>query len=305
MDFQDFLKTCASQSCILSVQKLPDGEIGEIRIIAANDKYIDEMGRDKYYDGMLYSELVPGDRKFEKIVFESAYEKKPLHAYVDTRALGFWTEQYLLPLEGGDDNLKYCHFIFEFTKNVDASRMSRVSPENADAVIENCITFRTSDSFYDAVDKVIYGLRNKCDAEACVLLNCDDIARAITLLSASVYPEPEIPITQMVKSIPYDVVDSWRETVGESNCILVENEHDMEILNSRNPIWAKSLKEQKIRTICFVPLYQRKKILGYLYVTNFDTTRVNTIKELIEITSFFLSAELTNYNLLARLDMSR
>ena len=305
MDFQDFLNSCASQSCILSVQRLANNKIGEIRIIAANDKYIDKMGRDRYHDGMLYSDLVPADRKFEKFVFESAYEKMPLHAYVDTRALGFWTEQYMLPLEGGDENLKYCQFIFEFTKNADASKLSKVSPENADTVIESCITFRTSDSFYDAVDKVIYSLRKKCDAEACVLLNSDDIEKSITLLSASVYPEPEIPITQMVKSIPYDIVDSWRETVGDSNCILVENEHDMEILKGRNPTWAKSLESQKIKSICFVPLYQRKKVLGYLYVTNFDTQRVTSIKELIEITSFFLSAELANYNLLAKLDMSR
>ena len=305
MDFHEYINTCASQSCILSVNLLPNKEIGEVRIIAANDKYIDKMGRDRYREGMLYSELVPADRKFEKFAFETAFNKKPLHAYIDTKALGFWTEQYFLPVEGGDENTRYCQFIFEFTKNADASKLSRVSPENADSVIECCITFRTSDSFYDAVDKVIYNLRKKCDAEACVLLNCDDIAKAITLLSASVYPEPEIPITQMIKSIPYDVVDSWRETVGDSNCVLVENESDMEILKSRNPEWVKSLESQKIKSICFVPLYQRKKILGYLYVTNFDIERVPAIKELIEITSFFLSAELTNYNLLSKLDMSR
>ena len=43
MDFQKFVDGFQPMTCIMSVEKLPDGKYGEIRIVAGNKAYIDSI----------------------------------------------------------------------------------------------------------------------------------------------------------------------------------------------------------------------------------------------------------------------
>ena len=58
---------------------------GEIRIIAANEAYQKIMGR-HYHDGILYTDLVPQDNKFEGYCYRAAILKQNMHAYVEAHA---------------------------------------------------------------------------------------------------------------------------------------------------------------------------------------------------------------------------
>lgn len=108
MDFQYFVDSVDMPCCILAVQKTAEDTCGEIRIIAANKRYKKTMGP-AYYDGMLYSELVPQDNRFEDYCYRAAILKQRMRAYVETSVLGCWTDETLIPLGSDREDLGYCH----------------------------------------------------------------------------------------------------------------------------------------------------------------------------------------------------
>ena len=114
MDYKKFVDYVHMPCCVMSVEKLPDDRYGEIRIICSNQAYKDTMGP-AYYDNMLYYELVPKDNEFEDFVYRAAVLKQRMHSYVETKALGCWTDQTMIPLESDDPGMGYCQFIVEFT----------------------------------------------------------------------------------------------------------------------------------------------------------------------------------------------
>ena len=78
----------------------------------------------------------PQDNKFEDFCYRSAILGQRMHAYVETRALGCWIDQTLIPLESDREDMGYCQFIFEVTREADAERMASVSAENAKKIIK-------------------------------------------------------------------------------------------------------------------------------------------------------------------------
>ena len=302
MDFQGYVNLVNKACCVMSIKKEKD-DLGEIRIICANDQYKKAMGEDRYHDNMLYSDLVPKDRKFELFIHDTAIDGKPRHTYVETKGLDAWTDMILIPLVG-DEEYGYCQFMFEFTKDPDPDRLSNVNIDTAVAVIQNCAIFRSSDDFIHALSSVTENLRKKSDAERCVVIGIQEDIKNVYVLSESIMDGYK-PMREILPTIPYEVVTSWIDTVGDSNSVIVTNEADMAALEKRNPEWVKSLRNDEVHSICFYPMFQNNRPIGYLYVINFDTMRLAEIKELIELTSFFITSELITYNLMTKLeDMS-
>lgn len=102
--------------------------------------------------------------------------------------------------------------------------------------------------------------------------------------------------------LTHEVIFSWKNTVLDHDNIIVKDDVDMAELEKINPLWGKSLRSAAVQSLILVPLRQQTKITGYLFVTNFDTERLVEIKEIIELTAFFLSAEVANNNLMERLE---
>ena len=74
MDFQKFVDGFQSMTCIMSVEKLPDGKYGEIRIVTGNKAYIDSIENmpdmpallsKKFIPNSLYQDYLPQDLNFE------------------------------------------------------------------------------------------------------------------------------------------------------------------------------------------------------------------------------------------------
>ena len=86
MDFQRFVESFLSPTCIASVEKTGDGGYGEIRLVAGNKKYTDmidmRMGPDtperqgiggsSFVPGLLYTEYFPQNLSFEDVCFRAA-----------------------------------------------------------------------------------------------------------------------------------------------------------------------------------------------------------------------------------------
>lgn len=301
MDFQAFVDCCSVPCAVLSVQKTADGLCGEIRIVCSNQPYKEVMGP-AYRDNMLYQELVPKDPKYEDFCFRAAHMKECLHAYVETRALGCWTDQVITPLESPDESIGYCQFVFKLTKQADPDLMSSVSMDTASAVIKSSIKLLSADDFREGVQKALSDIRELSDAFICRIMLIDHEERTAGVFCEAYAEGNEPDFTEGDGSIPYEVVNSWEAMVGDSNAIIVKNEQDMASVEQRNPEWVQSLRQYGVTSTVLVPLRRGKSIVGYLFVANFDVERVVKVKELVELMSFFLGSEISNYVLMHRLE---
>ena len=113
MDFQKFVDGFQSMTCIMSVEKLPDGKYGEIRIVTGNKAYIDSIENmpdvpkafsNKFIPNSLYQNYFPQDPNFEFFIYNSAVLKKPMHSYVHPDRFDFWFNLFSLPLDADDGN---------------------------------------------------------------------------------------------------------------------------------------------------------------------------------------------------------
>lgn len=303
MDFQQFTDCVGMPCCVMSVQKLPNGDYGEIRIICANESYKKIMGP-AYYDGMIYSELVPKENKFEDFCYRAAILGQRMHAYVDTRALGCWTDQTLIPMESDREDMGYCQFIFEFTQGPEADRMADVNMETASTVLEACIRFAANSDFKKALPEALDLIIRSADAMGGRIMTFDhENRRAINFCDRVDYSRwPDSDPSKADSAISYELMCSWEGLIGESNAVLIKNEQDMDALAKKNPEWAQSMREYGVTSLVLIPLRRDDEVIGYMYITNFDTSKIVEVKEMTELMGFFLTSEIVNYQLLRKLD---
>lgn len=301
MDFQPFVDSVAMPCCVLSVEKTREGTCGEIRIIAANQPYRDTMGP-AYYDGMVYSELVPQDNKFEDYCFRSAILKQRMHAYVETKALHCWTDQTLIPLASDREDMGYCQFIFEYTRQAEADRMSSVSINTAGTVISACIKLISAEDFSTSVGDTLDVILEKTGAKAARIMLMDHRSETAVVYCERMTDQIWSTQREQDEVITYDLIQTWEAMIGVSNGVIVKDEQDMKALEEKNPAWAKSMREHSVTSLALVPLRRGKDVVGYLYVVNFDVSKVVEVKELIELMSFFLGSEIYNHRLLEELE---
>lgn len=303
MDFQQFADCVGMPCCVMSVQRPTDGGYGEIRIVCANDSYKETMGP-AYYDGMIYSELVPQDNKFEDYCYRAAILGQRMHAYVETKAMNCWTDQTLIPLGSDREDIGYCQFIFEFTSEPEANRMADVNIETANTVLEACIRLMGAADFRQALADTLDIIVKGANAMGGRIMLLDhDNKKAVNFCDRVDYTRwPDSDPAEADNIISYELMCSWEGLIGESNAILIKNDHDMETLAGKNPQWARNMRENGLTSLVLIPLRRDNTVIGYLYVANFDTTKVVEVKEMTELMGFFLTSEIMNYQLLHKLD---
>lgn len=301
MDFQKFVDTVGMACCVMSVEKTPSGECGAIHIICSNQAYKDTMGP-KYYDGMPYQELVPKDNKFEEYCFRAAIGKQRMHAYVETRALNCWTDQTMIPLESDREDLGYCQFIFEFTKTQEAERMDFVSFNTMSRVIRSCFKLKGNGDFEGNVARVLDDVIDFSEAVAGRVMLVDYNKREARIFCERVHGDIWQDRDPDNDVITFDLITTWEKLIGDSNAVIIKNEADMEELGKKNPEWAESMREYGVKSLVLIPLRQGREIIGYLYVVNFNTEKVIEVKELIELISYFLGTEISNYLFFRKLE---
>ncbi|MCR5510532.1 MAG: bifunctional diguanylate cyclase/phosphodiesterase [Lachnospiraceae bacterium] len=65
--------------------------------------------------------------------------------------------------------------------------------------------------------------------------------------------------------------------------------------------WVVTLIEAGVKSVVLFPLRQGRELLGYIWATNFDTDKAMRIKEMLELTTFFVSAHIARYKAINRL----
>ena len=98
MNFINLVESFHAPTCIISVERKPDGGYGEIRIVTGNKKYLAPIERPffsaipdmpgvpeilkaekKFIPNSLYEKYLPKDIGFEDICYRAAVKKIPIH----------------------------------------------------------------------------------------------------------------------------------------------------------------------------------------------------------------------------------
>lgn len=312
MDFNLIANSMGALTCVLSVEKKPNGEIGDIRIVTGNKAYIDSienpmenlnMEKHRFIPDSIYTDYIPKDRNFEAACIQAAVNKKMLHTYVRPERHGAWLNMIFMPLMTDHDNLYYCTYSMEIDLAPDTEALSDVSGEIAAAVLKNCIVLSGNNDFGKSMNEVVKSIRQMCAAEMCVILLLDNEEHSCRVLSEDLAEGTVLkPFGEHIEQGFFNVVATWKDTISGSNCLILKDDDDMNYLKEKNRAWYDSLLNEKIFSLVLFPIKSGEEIIGYIWADNFEPDKSDTIKETLEITTFILGSEINNYLLLDRLE---
>ena len=313
VDFQMLVDGLDAMTCVVSVEALEDGSCGEIRIVTGNKPYIlsieqpgggYQMLTNKFEPNSIYTKYFTRDLNFEDFCYRSAVQKKCLHSYVKPDRIPAWFNMTFMPVARVDGNIHYCTYTMEMSFEASSERMSNVSGELASAVLETCIKLRGTNDFQATMDDVIKDLQGLCKADHCCVFLVDTLERRCSVLCEAFGANSKLlPMETYVDDKFYEIAESWEETISGSNCLVVKNEHDMEVVRERNPVWYESLTNAGVYNIILFPLKNHDQLLGYIWAINYDPESAPKIKEMFELTTFILGSEIGNHLLLERLQI--
>lgn len=315
MDLQEYVNHFDSMTCIMSVEKLPDGSTGKIRIEVGNPAYVStfeqqsdslaKMNEGKgFIPGLEYTAYLPRDLNFEHFICASAVDKKPMHAYIHPDRFPIWFNIFSLPLNIDDPNKCYCTYTQELSTEANTETMANLSAVTASRVLQTCIKLRSSKNFLKTMDEIIHDIRTACEASYCCVMLTDFKEKTCCLLSEDIaVGVPQHSLKSFLDDSFIEYAKTWLETIDGSNCLVIRNADDMGEIKRRNPSWYRSLKSAEVDSIVLFPLQYNNETVGFIWATNFDTKDTDQIKETLELTTFFIASEIANYQLLQRLEM--
>lgn len=303
MDFDVLLSHYRAKACVVSVEFFPDGTYGNIRVVAGNKAHCDDMAalNHPFEPGCPYEACFPKNPNFEDHCFRCIRDGKPLHAYVDLYMMGLWLNMFLMPLDSDQENIGYCIYCYDVAPKADSSAMADLSADTAADVLKACIKLRGSQNIRQAFQEVIEDIGTICGSDHCCVLLTDDEKHECTTFAEFLREGSCLyPMSRYIQGF-YEVAQTWPDTLAGSTCIIIKDEHDMEKLQEQNPIWKASLEQAGVKTVVLYPLRHGGELLGYMWALNFNVENVLKIKETLELTTFFLASEISNYLLLDKL----
>lgn len=251
-----------------------------------------------------YEEYLPENKNFEDFCCRCAFTGQPLHSYVSLPQMGLWLNMFLLPLESDKENIGYCIYSYDVTPEADTEQRAALSADTSNAVLQTCIKLHGAGNTRQTFREVIEDIRNICDSNyCCILLVNEEERRCTTLCEALRNGVPVDSIDNYNNDAFYDIVETWKDTIGDSTCIIIKDEADMEWLRSINPMWHKSLCDSGAKSIVMFPLKHNGKLLGYMFASDFNVDNTVKIKETLELSTFFIASEIDNCQLLQRLEI--
>ena len=303
MDFDVLLSHYRAKACVVSVEFFPDGTYGNIRVVAGNKAHCDDMAalNHPFEPGCPYEACFPKNPNFEDHCFRCIRDGKPLHAYVDLYMMGLWLNMFLMPLDSDQENIGYCIYCYDVAPKADSSAMADLSADTAADVLKACIKLRGSQNIRQAFQEVVEDIGAICGSDHCCVLLTDDEKHECTTFAEFLREGSGLyPMSRYIQGF-YEIAQTWPDTLAGSTCIIIKDEHDMEKLQEQNPVWKASLDQAGVKTVVLYPLRHGGELLGYMWALNFNVENVLKIKETLELTTFFLASEISNYLLLDKL----
>lgn len=316
MDFQSFADAFFSPTCVVSVEKAPDGGYGEIRLVTGNKKYTDMMvlriktnpefedsgSEAVFVPNRLYTYYFPQNRSFDEVCYRAAVEKKEVHTYAHISNVDIWFDIYVMPIDYEDGDICYCTYTSTPTKNADSLLDTVNTSQISNDVLKTCIKLHKANNLEEAMKSVISEIRRICKAAGCTVLLLNNDEEKYSILATDYVPSTTIKRVTEFKNF-YAIANSWKDMLGdEGDCIIIRTEADMERVSRINNPWYLTLVEAGVTSVVLFPLRQGNELLGFIWATNFDVENTIRIKETLELTTFFASSHIARYKVLKRLE---
>ena len=314
MDLQELVDKFHTMTCIVSIEKRNDGKARTVRIEAGNEDYVRSMEKvddngnvifkEKFVPGRRYEHYMKKELNFENFCYECAIKKKPIHAYIRPEYYDFSINMNMMPLSIEDPEKAYCTFSQELSFEENLDEMSNISSKTSSSVLQTCIKLRGAKDLHKTMDEVIEDIRNICGASYCCVLLTDFNENTWSVFSDSLKPGSNQHSIRDLKHVDFtEYARSWIKQLRGRYCLMIANSRDLELIRETNPKWYDSLVKEKIETVALLPLQYTGTLLGFILVTNFDTSNTVNIKETLELSSFFIASEIANYRLLNQLEV--
>ena len=314
-DYHYFSEHIKPMSSIVSVEVFPDGSYGNIRLVTANSAFMQMseqtfadvgeagMHRVEFEPDQPYERYIPKDKNFEEFCYRSAILGETLHTYIHPERTPVWLYLTAIPLKSDKPNIGYCAYLQSYTTTPDYSLISNISPDIASSVLQICMKLRSSSDFTVSIGEVIKDIRDLCDAEHCCILHTDFGLRKCSVLCEALSKNTKL--ASMKKYVDDDffaIVDTWHGTIAGSTCAVIKDPDDWEELERSNPVWYNSMKPAGAKNIILYPLKYSEETLGFIWAINFDDSHTARIKEMLELTTYFIASELASYQLFKQLE---
>ena len=312
MDFQKFIDGFLATACVVSIEKKNDGGFGDIRIVAGNKMFIEmaenppymrdpNMSAEKFVPNCLYDKYLPKTANFESICYRSAVLKKSVHTYIHLNVCDMWFNMFFIPIDYEEGDNCYCVYTTEPVDVDDIDTSSSSSMTTSNDVLKTCIKLRGTTNFKKTINEVIGDIRGICDAEVCTMMLLDRENGKCNVLAKNIRENSNIKTVTQFDNL-YDIAVSWEDTLGERDCIIINNQKDMDYIRDTNPVWYSTLEEAGVESVVLFPLRHNREMMGYIWVTNFNVGNTQRIKETLELTTFFLSSEIASYRMFKQLE---
>ena len=320
MEWKSFADRFHTMTCVLSVEKKEDGRCGTIRIVTGNQKYIDSIAlaagdedvdstkKVEFIPNSEYTRYIPKDLNFEEVCFRCAVQKQPVHNVVHAPRYPFDIMVFMMPLETGEENIGCCTFTQVLIPKTDNNLMSlNISKETAMEIIGTCIKLREDKPFREIMGEVIETVRSICGAEYCCVLFMDENQRKCSVLGEAMAPGTALKsVNVYLDDDFYSMAETWLDTMNNSFCLVIRDEHDMAFIREKNPVWHRSLTVAGVNRLVLFPLITRGQLLGYIYAANFLEDEAQHIRDTLELTTYFIASEIANNRYIEQLqEMSR
>ena len=205
------------------------------------------------------------------------------------------------PLDYEDGALCYCTYTTKMCSADDVGLTSSNSGSISEDVLKTCIKLHETEDFRQTMYEVIKDIRMICRAEVCTIVLLDHANEHYSVLATDHEAQSTI---RRVTEIPdfYAIAASWVSLLGGSDCIiLTKTESDLNYIRGVSDAGYRFMMESDIERIAFFPLRHNNEVLGFIWAINYDGSNTMRIKETLELTTFFVSAKISSYNMMERL----
>ncbi len=181
--------------------------------------------------------------------------------------------------------------------------LDHLSKETAAEVLKTCFKLQGADDFGEAINEVIVDIRRICEAKHVCLLLVDKANRRCSMLAHSFMDDVIDEPINWLEEEQFRLVESWSSIVAGNKTLIIKNVAELQKINANNPAWYKSLTKARVYNLVLCPLSFEGELIGYIWATNFEVDNTDRIKDTLELTTFFLSSEISRFRLLNRLHM--
>lgn len=308
MDYEKLVMDHKSKACVISVDHHADGSYDNIRIVAANKALSDDaetVFHREYVPDSPYYYYLPRDKNFEDFLYRSACLGEPLHTYIHLAPMGLWVNMFFLPLDSDKEGTGFCLYACDVSPVPDSKQQASLSANTATGALDISIKLGSAnkDNYVQVFDEVIETIRQECGAEHSGIILYNSDADEYTKFCGASAPGSSLPPADIYDTAClHDLAAGFDETIHGSSCVIIKDKNDMKWLESVNPDLFSFLGKYSAQSVLIFPLKHKDIKLGYLWSLNFNTEEVVRIKEVLELSTYFISSEISNFLLMKQLE---